>query len=65
MISPADLAFREWESRHEAPSRFARVWHRPRYLPVAHDEDAYDALARSIRSGRGYQLDRQWIIARA
>jgi len=52
-VAPPDLTWGE------------RVLHRPRYAPIAEDETAYDALARSLARGDGLVLERHWVIARA
>jgi 4-amino-4-deoxy-L-arabinose transferase-like glycosyltransferase len=52
-VAPADLSTAE------------RILHRPRYAPIAEDETAYDALARSLARGDGLALERNWVIAQA
>jgi len=63
LAAPAAFALRDYGPGVEAPSSWERIWHRPRYVQLADDEVAYDALARHIVRGDGFLVDRGWMIA--
>lgn len=64
-IAPQYFPFRDYGTEDTAASAFERVWRRPAVTPIAEDELAYDAIARSIASGQGWVSDRNWMLARA
>jgi 4-amino-4-deoxy-L-arabinose transferase-like glycosyltransferase len=63
LAAPTAFALRDYGPGLEASSSWERIWHRPRYVQLAEDEVAYDALARHIVRGDGFLVDRGWMIA--
>jgi hypothetical protein len=66
LAAPQWFPMREYEAVAPADlSTVERILHRPRYAPIAEDETAYDALARSLGRGDGLVPERNWVIAQA
>ena len=62
--APRALALRDYaENRGTCASPERATAIRPGCAVLAEDEIGYDALGRNIAAGRGWQLDRNWVIA--
>ena len=66
LVRPGAFPMRDYDQPvDQAESLQQQILHRPTVFPLAEDELAYDALARSILRGDGYVMERGWVITQS